>query len=129
VPFFIVLAAFFSWFYCPDEIFFRKLGFRLPESAIISEFSYTFFTEESLRVKITFKKEDYWRVNESISSKLNVDEKYKTWISRSWWDVNDDEIIILSAHAFFKGKKAMTKETFAFVTRNENEEYFLYVMQ
>ena len=128
VIFLILLVVLLIWFYSPEEIFHRKFSFKLPESAKIEKYNYTIFGEETLTMKISFSAEDYDKIEKGLDGYLTTDERLKARLINSvWLGLSEDESILLTGHAFQKGKRVMTREVIVAVTRNEEGEYFLYV--
>jgi hypothetical protein len=123
-----LLAVLQIWINNPKNIFHRKFGFKLPESAKLENYNYTFFSDETLTMKITFCAEDYDIIVKGLNGYITTDERIELMYSNcKWLGVNENESILVVGHAFLKGKRVMTREVFVAVTKNDKEEYFLYV--
>lgn len=128
VLFLILLVVLLIWFNNPEEIFHRKFGFKLPESAKVENYNYTIFGEETLTMKISISAEDYDKIEKNINGYLTTDERLKSrLINSGWLGLSEDESILVAGHAFQKGKRVMTREVLVAVTKTDGGEFFLYV--
>ena len=117
-------------------VFKRKFGFALPESAVIMKYDYTnsFFDEERLSMKVQFDVDDYAKIEEGMSSYFKYFSMQQIAVDRlpnfsntcSWWDMNVDDIVN-GGNRVRRGKKVMTISLYAFITKNEDGQYFLYI--
>ena len=123
-------------FFSATAVFQRKFGFRLPELAEIVNYDYSnsFFGEERLRMKISFFEDDYDQIKEGMSSyfknfglqQVENDKLPNFHNTCSWWDMNINEIITVG-QSMRRGKRAMSISEYAFITRNEEGQHFLYI--
>ena len=128
VLFLVLLLVSLKRFYSPEEIFYRKFGFKLPKSAKIENYDYAILGEKTLTMKVSFSDEEYDKIEKGLDDYLTTDEKLKSRLANSVWPgLSEDESILVVGHAFLKGKRVMTREVLVIVTMNEREEHFLYV--
>lgn len=116
------------------SIFEKKFEFKLPNSIKIEKQSFYYFNEETLYMKASFDEDDYIKLRDNLQIyfnkrgyELKSDEIIPTFIyACSWWDMNKDDIII-GYHALTSGKHSKTNSIYVFITKNEEDQYFLYV--
>ena len=139
---FIALVICFSvWYFNPARIFQRKFGFPLPESSKIVNYRFFYFDEEILYMRVSFGAEDYAGLVEKLEGFFQENEKaidngnvidnrriiytYLSTVS-TWWDVKKNELVLAYSALRF-GKKAKTRDVFAYITKDTKEQYWLYI--
>ena len=139
----LILLTFVSciWFFRPQVIFQRKIGFKLPKSSVILNYDYkksSFWGEERrLYMKVSFSADDYEKFEVGIQSYFEKNFGYLRQTPKerippgfsnvcSWWDMNVDDIIIWH-EGMKRGRVAFSKSAYAFVTMNEDGQYFMYI--
>ena len=142
----ICALLFFSFYFSPSVIFYRKFGFKLPHTSKILEHEYYLFDEQRFVAKILFDEMDYKKIIEDlleycesygiIEERLNysfadIDSAYAPW-----WDMKLKDLAYAvscrtDSRATIRGFEIYASTgmpmVHVFITVNDDEEYFLYV--
>ena len=115
-----------------QKIFENLFGFELPDTAEILNYNYYMsHKEHCFNGKISFKEEDTNYFNNifskwtDIGTGINFLSTYSS--SYSWWNLSDINDTIGAYQRFKTGVEIKTVRVCAFVTEDENGQYYLYV--
>jgi len=132
----------------PKTIFKSRLNFELPKSAKVINSTYIsyiprlplieIYREERFFAKIFFTSDDYDKIDKGLKNFFGAgydigDEAPEDFIPKgfsitaSWWDMNESELQI-ACLSFKSGKIIRSVSQYAFVTKNNDDEYYLYVV-
>ena len=130
--------VFLLCFFNPRFITIRKLNLKLPKSAKIINYDFSPFGETHFSMKVMFNADDYETVRDRLEScglkrfpegstgDLLIERLPNFRNTTTWWDMEKDEIIM----AYFmvkRGKRIVTLNYYAFITKDKYEKYFLYI--
>jgi hypothetical protein len=130
----VVISIFL--FFTPRQIFKHKFGFSLPKESQIVNYQFDYFEGERLKIKLSFDGDNYSEINKELNefftaeNTLNLDNELLIPAFNatcSWWDMNESNIIA-GYKMFTFGKRAKTREVYAFIVQDTAEKYFLYAV-
>jgi len=121
------------WYFNPTKIFQRKFDFPLPKSSVVNNYKFFYFDEENLYMKVSFVSDYYAELEEKLEGyfhgeRVNNPELifYSLYSAGLWWDINEDELV-LAYSATRDGKRAKSRDVFAYITRDSEGQYCLYI--
>jgi len=119
----------------PEQLFRQRFHFSLPQSSTIENFQKSpLFTSDEpyFCMKVNLDPNDYLAVENNFieyfsenkgSDKIAPFPFFEN--TCPWWDM-DKNSIIFQRHAYLTGKRAITKDVYAFIVKNQDQIY-LYI--
>ena len=129
---FIGGVASFSFFNNPNRAFQRIFHFALPISSQIIHSDYSILRDFAY-MKIQINKDELIIVESGLlqhygnSLAISDYSRIPPLQNIPWWDLNETEIVIAYVENS-SGRIVKTKSTYAIVTKNKNDQFFLYVV-